>query len=224
MRRAAPLVLVAALLMPFGTTSATAHEEAEVCQGRTIPLATDANGNPTEKLVEYHLFFHGERPVGNVDSAQELAELGATQHLTMNSTAPTGTESKVFAHNLGDGARWNYDYAMSPALAHWTAHLLGDQRIVCAQATVHAQSTTGTLNAQLWADQALAGTGPITEKPATGGTANQLSTYKVNFGPLNLNASLNLIVQLTGPSSNVVVQYDSTTASGGLTYVTVEPI
>ncbi len=222
MRRSAALVLVSILLMSFGTGRASA-EVSEVCQGRVIPLATDANGNPTEKLVEYHLYFHGERPAGNVDAAQELAELGASQHLTMNATAPTGTQNKVFLSNVGDGARWNTNYAMSPAFAHWTGQLPGDQRIVCAQANVHAQTSTGTLSAQLWSDAALAGTGPITEKPATGGTANQLSDYKVNFGKIDVTASLNLVVQVTSPA-NALVQYDSTTASGGLRYVTVEPI
>ena len=222
MRRLTPLVLLVTLAMAFGSGPATAHEEAAVCQGRVIPLATDANGNPIEKLVEHHLFFHGERPVGNVDAAQELAELGASQHLTMDSTAPAGTQSKVFVHRPVL-PNWNTNYAMSPGLAHWTGALPGDQRVVCAQATVHAQTTTGTLNVQLWADKALAEPDPVTTKPGTGGTANQFSTYTANFGPLDFVASMNLIVQLEAPG-NALVQYDSTTASGGLTYVTVEPI
>lgn len=223
MRLATRLAILATFVAAFGAAPATAHEEAAVCQGRTIPLATDANGNPIEKLVEHHLFFHGQRPVGNVDSAQELAELGAAQYLTMDSTAPAGTQSKVFVHNAAL-PNWNTNYAMNPALAHWTGALSGDQRVVCAQATVHALTTTGTLNIQLWADKALAETDPIIQKAATGGTANQFSAYTANFGPLDFVASMNLIVQLTGPSGNVPVQYDSTAASGGLTYVTVEPI
>ena len=223
MRRATPLVLLVTLAMAFGAGPATAHETEAVCQGRQIPLATDANGNPIEQLVEHHLFFHGQRPVGNVDSAQELAELGAAQYLTMDSTAPAGTQSKVFVHNAAL-PNWNTNYAMNPALAHWTGALPGDQRVVCAQATVHALTTTGTLNIQLWADKALAESDPIIQTAATGGTANQFSAYTANFGPLDFVASLNLIVQLTGPGGNVPVQYDSTTANGGLTYVTVEPI
>ena len=221
MRRSAALSLATILLMSFGVGRASAADS-DVCRGRVIPLAKDASGNPIEKLVEHRLFFHGEKPVGNVDAAQELAELGASQHLTMDATAPTGTQNKVFASNVGAG-QWNTDYAMSPGLAHWTAQLSGDQRIVCAEANVHAQTSDGSLSAQLWADAELAGAGPITEKSATGGTADELSEYKVNFGKLDFPASLNIVVQLTG-STNALVQYDSTTASGGLTYVTVEPI
>jgi hypothetical protein len=224
MRRAIPLVLLAALVMTFGTSPATAHQEEEVCQGRTIPLATDANGNPIEKLVEHHLYFHGEQPVGNVDSAQELASLGAEINLTMNSTAPTGGQDKVFVHNTGTGGTWNTNYAMNPALAHWTGALSGDQRVVCAQATAHVRTTTGTLSMQLWADKALSEGDPVVTKAATGGTANQASKYTANFGELDFTASMNLIVQLVGPSGNAVATYDSTASPGGLTYVTVEPI
>jgi hypothetical protein len=225
MRLASRLAILATFVAAFGAAPATAHEESEVCQGRTIPLATDANGVPTEKLVEHHLFFHGERPVGNVDSAQELSELGAgPPRLTMNSTAPTGGQDKVFIHNTGTGGTWNTNYAMNPALAHWTGTLPGDQRVVCAQATAHVRTTSGTLSMQLWADKALSEGDPTVTKAATGGTANQTSKYTANFGELDFVASMNLIVQLVGPSGNAVATYDSTASPGGLTYVTVEPI
>jgi hypothetical protein len=113
---------------------------------------------------------------------------------------------------------------MNPALAHWTAALSGDQRIVCAQATAHVRTTSGTLSMQLWADKALSEGDPIVAKAATGGTANQPSVYTANFGVLDFTASMNLIVQLIGPSGNAVATYDSTASPGGLTYVTVEPI
>jgi hypothetical protein len=225
MRRTAPLALVAALVMTFGTSPASAHQEAEVCQGRTIPLATDALGNPIEKLVEYHLYFHGQKPVGNGDSLQDFSELGAgTPRLTMNSTEPSGSQDKIFIHNTGTGGTWNLNYAMNPFLAYWHHGLAGEARVVCAQATAYARTTTGTLNIQLWADKALAEADPIVTKPATGGTANQVSKYTANFGEIDFVASMNLIVQLAGPSGNVPVHYDSTASPGGLTYVTVEPI
>jgi hypothetical protein len=113
---------------------------------------------------------------------------------------------------------------MNPALAHWTGALSGDARVVCAQATAHVRTTSGTLSMQLWADKALAEGDPTVTKAATGGTANQASKYTANFGELDFVASMNLIVQLVGPSGNAVATYDSTASPGGLTYVTVEPI
>ncbi|HEV3475362.1 MAG TPA: hypothetical protein VG602_08355 [Actinomycetota bacterium] len=221
MRLATRLAILAMFVAAFGAAPATAQTAPAACQGRTIPLATDANGNPIEKLVEHTLYFHGERPVGNVDSAQELAELGASQHLTMNSTAPTGGTDKVFLHNVGGS--WNTNYAMNPALAHWTGAVT-HERVVCAEATAYARTTSGTLSIQLWADKGLSEPDPIVTKTATGGTANQTSKYTVNFGAVDFAASMNLIIQLIGPSGNAVVTYDSTASPGAVTYVTVEPI
>jgi hypothetical protein len=226
MRPAARLAILTTFVMTFAIVPAIAQGAPAICQGRNIPLKTDVAGNPIEQLVEHHLYFHGEQRPGNADAVQDFNDAvsgGAPSRLLMSSTAPTGADDKVFVHNSGAG-QWQTNYAMAPALAHWSTALDVEQRIVCAQAVAYAMTDSGALDVQLWADKALAETGPVVTKAGTGGTANQTSKYTANFGKVDFTASFNLIVQLAGPSTNALVSYDSTASPGELTYVTVEPL
>jgi hypothetical protein len=225
MRSVIGLAVLGTFALGLTPAAASVGVPPAACEGRSIALATDAEGNPIEKLVEHRLYFHGETRSGNLDAAREFADAQAGDpafHLTMNETAPTGADDKVFLYDVASiGSK---DSAINPLLAHWTASLEAEKRIVCAQAEVFATTLLGRLDVQLWADKSVSEQGTPVTKPATGGAPSQSSKYTVNFGVLDFVASRNLSVQLAGPDGNAITTYDSTTSPGGFTYVTVEPI
>jgi hypothetical protein len=221
MRQLIRLAVLAMAVTAFNAVPAQALESPAVCGGREIPLATDANGNPIEKLVEHTLYFHGVDRLGDVQGAQVI--LGGGTPFAMDPNRPTTTETKIKSSK--PGVFGNDNFSQNPVNGYWVRQLDSEQRIVCAGTSVHALANSTSIGTLLFLDQDFADqTGHVKRGSATAPAGNGVRVFSGNFGALDQVVASSITVQFAPGPPGALLFYDSTEAPSSFTYVTVEPI
>lgn len=209
------LVLTAAALPASAGAAPRNVTGPGVCNGRAISIDED------ERLEERTLYFHGSARLGNVDALVEVAQ-PAYGALRMDGVKPTSDDTKLFL-TRPTGTVGNPGYNRNYLHGYWERPLQAEERIVCAGARVHAETTQGGLGAALWLDKITGTAGTPTATAGASAAPGQVSPYVFDFGALDARASKTIVIQLDSTDRLTVTHYDSTSRPSALSYVVVVP-
>ena len=167
-----------------------------------------------DDLVVRTFWFHGDAPYGKAD-ASDLS----VQARQMDETPPSAAEPKVDTTTPGMNDQFNG----SPGLPYWNTWMEGE-RIVCAQAIVHAPTEVG-LTGYLFVDQPYAAAEATTIVPGEAegtGLGQHVFTFRRGLDDEPVFAEFDLTFQIFATLPTTVL-YDSTDFDSHLTLLVVPP-